>query len=121
MKSVKDLHPNYEYILHGNECIEKYNLQHLFGIVPHAFICDAIRINELQITGGWYIDADMLALKSIDNLSDEIHNSDISCLEMHFVKDRDFLNPCNGFFGVSKKYDLSKMIKDYTCKTPLFK
>jgi len=116
MQSVRDLHPDYEYILHGNECIEKYNLQHLFNVVPHSFISDVIRINELQKTGGWYIDADIIALQSINNLSNEIHNSEISCGE---ISKGDGLGSCCAFFGVTKEYDLSDIIKSYNGKTPL--
>lgn len=116
MQSVKDLHPNYEYILHGNECIEKYNLQEYFNIVPHAFIADTIRLNELQKTGGWYIDADCIALQSIDNLSDEVHGSNFS---VEMLKVNNNINPNSAFFGISKDYDLTPIIDVQTPRKPM--
>lgn len=116
MQSVKDKNPEYEYILHGNEAIKKYHLEHLYGEVPHAFIADMIRIRVLQESGGWYLDADMTAKHGLEKLPDSIHEAEFCTLQTDFGKG---LVLANGMIGVSEEYDLIGLIEQYDGTYPL--
>jgi len=116
MESVKRLHPDYVYMLHGNECINEYNLEAYYNKMPHAFLSDLIRFNKINEHGGWYIDADMVALQSINNIPNEIHESDFGVLYMDDYKGDSI--PVNGLFCASKDFDLSGLISGYKPVSP---
>ncbi len=100
MQSVKNMNPHYEYILLGNEMISKYNLERYVDVIPYAFLSDYIRMKE--VTNAWYVDADMIAKQSIDNLkTKEFVDSEfkICCVEYVEKYGPYTIRLHNGFYG----------------------
>lgn len=79
MKSVKDMNPDYEYVLWGNDKLEELGVKQYFDedYVP-SFISNIMRMKILQKHGGWYIDADVIAHGSLNNLEPGTYANAIS-------------------------------------------
>lgn len=109
MKTVKDYNPDYRYILHGNESLEKYNLLHLAGKSKPTYISDILRLKILTEYGGWYIDADVIAYTSLNELPhDNTFNS--ALLKFGEEVNRKYQN---GFLSCKKGFDFSEVLEVY--------
>lgn len=80
METVKDSHPEYEYILHDNSALCKYQLDHLFDTTPEAFISNIMRVHILNEYGGYYIDADTISHGAITDLQIPAYSTFVTSL-----------------------------------------
>lgn len=107
MDSVKNMNPDFEYKLYGNDCLKKYDLDHLLGKTKESFISNILRVKLLEEYGGWYIDADTIAY---DNLS-KLTNYDSNRLIVSELDGSYKLN--NSIIGADKGFDFSKFLDIY--------
>lgn len=71
---TKRMNPNWSYILHGNELLERYGrdpyVKHMLARKSKwAFICDRLRVLLLNDEGGLYVDTDAEPIKPLDTLT----------------------------------------------------
>jgi len=103
METVKSFHPDYTYILHDNSALEKYNIT--IG-TKHSFSANILRVKVLSEFGGWYIDADTIALSSINELN--INEFTTQALDGSTYQHN------NGIFACKKGTDFNSFLDEYT-------
>ena len=110
LNSIKEMNPSWEYKLWTEDNLPELQLQHLIDAVPHndnSAKCDLIRYELLYKYGGFYVDADSIAVKPFPDWL--LDNDSFACW------DNEFILPgyiANGYMGATKENALMKTLMD---------
>ncbi len=111
LASVKDNHPDYQYVLHENSSLKKYNLYQYIGKIPESYITNIMRVKILNEYGGYYIDADTVSHGAISelNITNEFATGSLDIGGEYEYQ--------NAFIAVRKGYDFSEFLNEYVPET----
>jgi len=110
LNSIKAMNPSWEYNLWTEDNLPELQLQHLIDAVPHndnSAKCDLIRYELLYKYGGFYVDADSVAVKPFPDWL--LDNDSFACWDNEFVLPGYI---ANGYLGATKNNVLMKALID---------
>jgi mannosyltransferase OCH1-like enzyme len=116
LKEWRTMYSDHEVIVYGlddvlklidlNKNLEKYRMM-LLGIEPHICKCDVARLIVLYSKGGYYIDCDFIANKTITSVIDKASDESGLCIFEEILehqKDKKRKQISNGFIISPKKH-----------------
>ena len=121
VEEMKEMHPDYEYHLWGNEVFEeKYKddefLQNYTkdpDIYKWAFICDRIRLLLLRDHGGIYVDVDAKPIKSFNTVLERLSPQHIFVSGMKPSQENNTLIDCTVYMSAPNSRIVNECLNLY--------
>ena len=102
IQTWRDMNPDWEHMLWTDENLPKLNNQVQYDAMKElAGKADILRYQLLQNHGGFFIDADSICVKPLDDFF--VDNDSFCCLENEYIRSGLM---CNGYLAASKGNEL---------------
>jgi len=111
LNSIKDMNPGWEYKLWTEDNLPELELQPLMDAIPNSYapaVCDLIRVELLYRYGGFYVDADSLALEPFPDTL--LENDSFTVWESEYLP---FTWMANGYLAATKGNRLMRALMDH--------